>query len=297
MQKVLAGLLLLVLASLANAGCVADNNARDALLALKQSGFEISDNASRQAQAIQLLDCLAEPDPIVRDGVAFEALSTWMRADLIDAATLATLRTRLLESLRQPDDAQGLRHSFGVLTLSEVARVDRLTGRFEPAQRREQVDACLSYFVAIKDFRGFDETVGWRHQVAHGSDWILQLAINGKIKANDVARLMDGLALKIAPSEHAYRFGEPERLARAVFFTYQRGVLADVFWDGWFARLVRPAQFADWTAASKTVAGLTLRHNLTAFLLALNMAATAREGAEDTAVRRRVMAALEVISG
>ncbi len=290
------GLLLLVVAPLADAACVADAQAREGLLNLKQAGFVISEDASRQKQAIQLLDCLADPDPSLRDGVAFEALSTWMRADLIDAPTLHQLRTHLLESLHQPDDALGLRHSFSALTLSEVARVDRLTVRFEPTDRRGLVDTCLTYFTAIQDFRGFDETVGWRHQVAHGSDWILQLAINAKVDADDVAKLMDALASKIAPTEHAYRFGEPERFARAVFFTHQRGVLADAYWDAWFARLARPTGFADWTAASKSLAGLTQRHNLTGFLHALNFAATANEGAENADLRRRIVAAIEAIS-
>jgi len=297
MQRVYASLLLFALSPMASASCFADRDARNALIELKQAGFAISEDATRQAQAIQLLDCLGDPDPMLRDGVAFEALSTWMRGGLLERATLEALRTRLLHSLREPDDAQGLRHSFSALTLSEVARVDRIAPQFETTQRQELVEACLAYFGAIKDFRGFDEAVGWRHQVAHGSDWILQLSINAKVEADDVAKLMDVLSAKIAPTEHAYRFGEPERFARAVFFTHQRGVLDDAWWDGWFSRLARPSDSADWSAAGRSVAGLTQRHNLIAFLYALNFAATATVGSEDAALRRRIVVALEAVSG
>ena len=40
--------------------------------------------ARRQKLALALLPCLSNPDPGLRDGVAFEAYYTWMRAKLLD---------------------------------------------------------------------------------------------------------------------------------------------------------------------------------------------------------------------
>ena len=50
----------------------------------------MSDDARRQALAVELLDCLASPDPELRDELALDALSHWMRGRLIAPTTLQT---------------------------------------------------------------------------------------------------------------------------------------------------------------------------------------------------------------
>src|SRR5688500_10231910 len=72
---------------------------RPALGALKAAKFEISDDASRQSLAKALIPCLADPDPILRDGIAFEAYSTWMRGNRLDVATRGELLRQLLPML------------------------------------------------------------------------------------------------------------------------------------------------------------------------------------------------------
>ena len=43
--------------------------------------------------------CLGDPDPAIRDGIAFEALAHWMRAGDLDADALRDMRERLLAML------------------------------------------------------------------------------------------------------------------------------------------------------------------------------------------------------
>lgn len=71
----------------------------------------MADNTKRQALALGLVDCLGDPDPFLRDDIAFGMLETWMRSQKLDLSTLRSLRTSQLASLRQAD-AAGLAQPF-----------------------------------------------------------------------------------------------------------------------------------------------------------------------------------------
>src|SRR5690606_8142497 len=76
-------LLLLLASGCAGAACPPASHDQESLTALRESGFAISEAAARDTLAIELLDCLASPDPHLRDRIAFEGTATWLRAGLI----------------------------------------------------------------------------------------------------------------------------------------------------------------------------------------------------------------------
>ena len=253
------------------AACPPPGDERASLEALKISGFEIADDARRQARALALLPCLADADPRLRDGIAFEAYYVWLRANRLDAVT----RTELLERLGamiEPGlaDRDGFSQPFAALVLSEIARTDRVTPWFTPAQRATLVAQATRYLTSIRDYRGFDPNEGWRHGVAHGADLVLQLAMNPAVDRAGLDRLMSAVAAQVAPpGDHSYIDGEPERLARAVLFVAQRGLLTTSEWELWLRNLAAPPASASKADAYRTRAGLARYHNLNAFLYAL----------------------------
>ena len=88
------------------AGCPPAGYDHASLDALKAAKFEVRDTASRNALAEGLLDCLGDPDPALRDGIAYEAFGTWMRAGAFDAEELRRLRDGLYARL-EGDDRDG----------------------------------------------------------------------------------------------------------------------------------------------------------------------------------------------
>lgn len=273
--------------------CPPPSLSRAALDALKQSGFAVPDDAERNRIALLLTGCLGDPDPAVRDGVAFEGLSTWLRASALEATTIRTLAERLTPELRAADDDRGFRKPFVALALSEVARADRIASVLSETARQELVAATAHYLTGVTDYRGFDAREGWRHGVAHGADLVLQLGLNAQLSADDVRRLLSAVAAQVAPPRAvAYTFGEPERLARAVFFIHRRGVLPDAFWDEWLAAIGDPAPLANWSAAYQTAEGLARRHNTMAFLQAVAFAG--RAGGDEAGAKLAALADREI---
>jgi hypothetical protein len=238
---------------------------------LKNSKFEIADDSTRQSLALALIPCLADPDPELRDGIAFEAYYTWMRADRLDVATRGALLTGLSVLLDPTQaDRAGYRQPFAALVLSEIARTDRIAPWLTPDQRNALLDRAVRYLAAVRDYRGFDPKQGWRHGVAHGADLLLQLALNPAVDRAGLDRILTAVAAQVAPAgDHSYIDGESERLARPVLFVAQRGLLDASDWERWLADVTTPPPSLRGEAAYRTRAGLARQHNLQAFLYAL----------------------------
>lgn len=235
---------------------------------LKQKKWELNGDAKRQQLALALLPCLASPNPHLRDEIAFEALSFWMRNKLLDTATVRQIAQRLLAQIAdtQASPNADFGKPFAALTLAEVVRVDRLQAFMTEQERSNMVNAAAQYLSTVKDYRGFDEKEGWRHGVAHGADWMLQLALNPNVKPEQHQTILQSLATQINNEQHFYIYGEPERLMAPVFFLALRSPLDDAAWQTWFEQLMQGSSNA---APMNTQANLARRHNLKAFLQAL----------------------------
>jgi len=257
------------------------------LASLKGNKFALDDPAARGALALALTACLGDPSPALRDGVAFEALTTWLRAAQLDRATLTGLRDRLLTMLAQPQGGvattipdPGFRGPFAALVMAEVARTDRITPWMTPADREALVQAAATYLSGIQDYRAFSDKEGFRHGVAHGADFVLQLVLNPAITKSQLDRLLAAIATQVAPRHAAgYTAGESDRLARPVLFMAQRGLHSDEEWKMWFGQVVSPAPMVSWGEAFSSEAGLAKRHNTRAFLLSVYASASTSENA------------------
>ena len=185
-------------------------------------------------------------------------------------------------------DAQGFRGPFAALVMAEVARTDRIAAWMSADEREMLVQAAAKYLAGIQDYRAFSATEGFRHGVAHGADFALQLALNPAITKPQLDRLLAAIATQVAPKQLvSYTAGEPDRLARPVLFIAQRGLHTDEEWKAWFAEVMSPKPMAAWDEAFLTELGLAKRHNTRAFLLSLYASST---GAENAGVRQLVAA-------
>ncbi|SHH66170.1 DUF2785 domain-containing protein [Massilia sp. CF038] len=254
---------------------------RAELLSLRAAKWEVPDPAKRQALALGMLDCLADPDPALRDDAAFESIQFMLRGRQLDVATMQTLRVALLARLAEADHA-GFSRPFAALALAEVVRADRIQSFMSATQRHEIVGAGSAYLRTLRDYRGFDAQQGWRHGVAHGADLMLQLAVHPALSPDEQRTVLAAVAAQIsAPAQqgHFYQYGEGERLMAPVFYLARRDSISSEQWQAWFAALsVTPGPF--------TQTSLAQRHNLKGFLQPLYVALGE---SSDAAQRARIM--------
>lgn len=241
---------------------------------------DVRNAPDRHASALLLAKCLGDPDPKVRDGLAFEGLSSAMRSGSLEQRTLSELKAALLEQLLRPGSSAMLR-SFSTLTLSEIARTDRIKAWMTEAERQELIGAAAGFLAGISDYRAFSNQEGFVHAVAHGADFALQLALNPAIAKPQLDQLLTALATQVAPADPGVAFwaGEPDRLARAVVFIAQRNLHTDAEWKGWFQTVMNPKPLPSWDVAFTSEMGIRKHHNVRAFLLSVFATASTSEDA------------------
>lgn len=254
------------------AACAPDGSTRaslDALRndALEKTAFDIQDQNARVSLAITMVDCLASADPALRDGIAYASLQRGMRARAFSADTLRTLRSRLFAMIDAPDP-NGVARPFAALVLSELARTDRIEPWMREDEREEMVARAAEYLASVDDYRGYEPDIGWRHGVAHGADWTMQLALNPALTRAQLDRLLQAIAAQAVPATpHAYVFGEPGRLARPLLYIAKRGLHSESEWTAWCTTLV--SRVGDAEMAWQDAGWLARRHDLAALLHSL----------------------------
>ena len=275
----------------AQARCALAAEAAADLARWKASGFVVADRAQRNQRALALADCLGDADPQLRDGIAFEALSHWMRGKQLDGDGLRALQANLFRQL-DGDDADGYRKPFAALVLSEVARTDRVEAWMTAEERARMAAAAADYLRSVRDHRGYVDGEGWRHGVAHGADWAMQLVLNRQLMPADGMSLLSAVATQVAPIDgHAYAFGEPARLARPIVFAVARGDHDQVAVDAWLAGLV--AALGPLPEGGPQAAWWTRRANLENFLHTLGHMAAGEQSPTLAALAAGVRATLQ----
>ncbi|MES2017029.1 MAG: DUF2785 domain-containing protein [Pseudomonadota bacterium] len=250
----------------ATAACPPEGMSRSQLAALRSAKWDVADNARRQLMAGAMLDCLADPDPLLRDDTGFEALQMWMRTQKLEPATMQKLRATLQARMQAPEPS-GFAAPFAALALAEVVRADRLKPFLSDGERADIVRAATAYLGAVRDYRGFDEKDGWRHGVAHAADLMLQLALHPALGKPEHQAMLAAIASQLSTpgmqnTPHFYRYGEGERLMAPVYYLARRTTIDGADWEAWFAALVPKA-------GEQSQAALAYRHNLKSFLYPL----------------------------
>lgn len=292
MRKLMGWLLVLLMAP-TFAACPPDGQTAESLQALKAAKFEMGDIDARKTLAQGLLQCLGDPDPALRDDIAYSALMAWMRASDFDADTLRSMRDTLYAQF-DGDDEPGFRRPYAALVLSEVARTDRIHPWMTPEERAAMVEKAASFVESVRDYRGFDDKQGWRHGVAHGSDWLMQLALNPALERAQTDRILAAVAAQVVPeAAPAYVFGEGGRLARPVEYIAKRGIYSEAEWTAWFAAL--PPKIGDAAQAYNDSKWLARRHDLMAFLMSLYIEADQSDDKNIHALKPAIVAAVKAV--
>lgn len=174
-----------------------------------------------------LTQALASPDPQLRDDLAFTILSDWVyEKALLTPEQLKTFIAQLLSNLHAGVGDEGkddvFQRSFSALTLSVIVARDNKEPFLREDEFRKVLDGALSYFADERDTRGFDETKGWIHTVAHTSDLLKFLARSRYLQVGDQGRIIEALANKLHAVTNVFVQGEDERMARVVISLLHR---------------------------------------------------------------------------
>lgn len=179
---------------------------------LAAEGFPFPESVAPALIAEGLSDLLVAADPEVRDARAYTALARWSREGHLDT-TLEQLGDTAAERFTHPEVQA---RTFAPLVLRCVLdRAGAVAGLVPETSVRHWYADFASWYPSERDTRGWDDTLGWLHAVAHGAD--AAAAFARRLPAERPG-LLDLCARRMTAPHTDYRYAQLEdaRLARAV---------------------------------------------------------------------------------
>ncbi|WUH91968.1 DUF2785 domain-containing protein [Streptomyces sp. NBC_00433] len=187
----------------------------------------------------ELAAMLVSPDPRVRDEHAYTAAAGWIRAGHLDDVLVAMGDTAA-ERFTHPEVQA---RAFAPLVLKCVlARGQRLPGAVPEAVALRWYAGFAAWYPYEADTRGWDDTTGWLHAVAHGADAAAAFAAALPDRRTALLELC-AHRMTARPTGYRYVQFEDARLAAAITRTLLAPGLTAEQATGWLD--VVAAAFAD----------------------------------------------------
>jgi hypothetical protein len=213
---------------------------------VRANGLKVPVDRPLTELTTELTAMLGDPDPAVRDGIAYPTLAAWIGDGVYDDLLEGLgdgMAAGLIVGLGQDGTDTVFRRSFSVLALAECIERDNQAHLVPPGTMVRWGDRVASWFVRERDLRGFVPGKGWAHAVAHGADAIAALAASEAMGRLELTVLLDVLADRLLlPTEHFLVHGETDRLARATMRVLRRDLVSLEVLEPWLARLSQNAR-------------------------------------------------------
>lgn len=209
-------------------------------------GLRVPEGRSLVEMTEELTRMLGDPDPDVREGIAFPTLATWIEDGVYDDL-LAGLGDGMCHGL---DHGIGLRHddsvfrrSYSALILTECLDRATASGRVGADVVLRWGDRLMGWLAREQDLRDFVPGHGWAHAVAHGADALGALARSPYVGRLELTVVLDVVADRLlAPTDAFWVSGEDDRLAQATMHVLRRDILGIEVLEPWVARIAAGAQ-------------------------------------------------------
>ncbi|MDN5746466.1 MAG: DUF2785 domain-containing protein [Nocardioidaceae bacterium] len=189
---------------------------------------------------------LGDPDPDVRDHIAYPLLAVWIEHGIYDDL-LTGLGDGMCLGLDSGIGEQGtdsiFRRSLCALVLAECIDRDNRVRRQSPGRILSWGDRIAGWYVRELDLRGFVPGKGWAHAAAHGADALGALARSAHLGTPELTVVLDVIADRVlATDTPVFTHAEPDRMAHAVMEVLRRDRIPLSVLEPWVRRLEQGAR-------------------------------------------------------
>ncbi|GJM12754.1 MAG: hypothetical protein DHS20C12_11570 [Pseudohongiella sp.] len=216
-----------------------------------------------------LLACLSSPNSELRDSIAYEMLTYWLRNEALSEESRISVLQLLSLNLSKRGVSNSLERSFSALVLSELLRSDNLDAFMSDALRSELLVEVVDALDEESDYRGLVQGLGWIHPIAHMADVLWRFSLHGELTAEQTRLVLQAVRSKAGTRQAAYAFNEGDRLARPVAVIVARQALPDTELIQWLDSFGSPQSSASWFDSFSSPEGMLELHNSKLFVRAL----------------------------
>ncbi|MDN4162728.1 DUF2785 domain-containing protein [Nocardioides abyssi] len=239
---------------------------------VRAQGLAVPHDRPLEDLTADLTRMLGDPDPEVREGIAWPALVTWIGRGVYDDLLVGLgdgMAAGLRAGLGEVGTDSVLRRSWSARVLGECLERDHLRSLVPAGTVLDWGDRVATWLLREQDVRGFVPELGWAHAVAHGADALGSLARSRHLGTPELTVVLDVVADRVlAPVDHLFVNGEHDRLAGATMIVLRRDEVPLQVLEPWIARLsAGAAARASYDGRDPHLAG----GNAEAFLRALHL--------------------------
>lgn len=238
---------------------------------LKANGLKVPEDRPLNELTTELTAMLGDPDPSVRDGIAYPTLATWLAGGVYDELLQGLgdgMTAGLDVGLGEDGTDTVFRRSYSALILGGCIERDNEAHLVPADTVIRWGDWLASWLVRERDLRAFVPGHGWAHAVAHGADALGSLAQSVAIGRLELTVLLDVIGDRVVcPTPYRFLSEEDDRLAAATMRVLRRDEIGlDVF-EPWISRVAGHAQ----PLAGKDEDPFLSTGNVQSFLRALHL--------------------------
>lgn len=183
---------------------------------------------------------LGDPDPHVRDELAFSTLATWISRGSYDDLLPGLgdgMVSGLGVGLGTVNTDSVFRRSFSALVLAVCIERDSEVRVVPDRKILEWGDRLMGWLLDERDQRGFVPGRGWAHTMAHGADALGALSGSPAVGEAELSVVLDVIADLLTRPQAPWSAGETDRLALAAVQVLQRDLLSLRTVESWLERL------------------------------------------------------------
>jgi len=186
-----------------------------------------------------LLDIIGHKDGEVRDGLVYPVLAHLLHDDVLSneeldkIANLFVTDNYLLFDMDNEVEYSVLRRSFTTLQLAILVYKHNQKQVLKDETFLYLVSQFSEYFKLEKDLRGYEESVGWLHSIAHSADLFAQIFKNEMICENLLESMFILIRAKFLIHHYQFVSDEDERMINAIENAISRNVLSQEFIKEW----------------------------------------------------------------
>ncbi len=208
-------------------------------------GHKVPTDRSLADLTSELTAMLGDPDPRLRDGIAYEVLATWVSEGVYDDLLQGLgdgMAAGLMVGIGERGTDTVFRRSFSALILGECVSRDNERHVVPPDTILRWGDRAAGWLVRERDVRGYVPGKGWAHAVAHGADVLAALARSDAVGRLELTVLLDVIADRLLTEDDRLLHGEDDRLAFATMQILRREQVSLDVVERWMARLAEKAR-------------------------------------------------------
>jgi Protein of unknown function (DUF2785) len=208
-------------------------------------GHKVPTDRSLADLTSELTAMLGDPDPRLRDGIAYEVLATWVSEGVYDDLLQGLgdgMAAGLMVGIGERGTDTVFRRSFSALILGECVSRDNERHVVPPDTILRWGDRAAGWLVRERDVRGYVPGKGWAHAVAHGADVLAALARSDAVGRLELTVLLDVIADRLLTEGDRLLHGEDDRLAFATMQILRRDQVSLDVVERWMARLAEKAR-------------------------------------------------------